>query len=1059
MRQGISRLHHYLMATPRRRRLSWAALGLFVFWCAVSVFAWVAGPGLLRDYATRYVHDEFGHELSVGEIKVNPLWLAVTIHDLSLRSPKGAPLITFQKMVVDVDIQTLLRGMAVLDEFRLDGLVLSVERTGPDRFNFSDLSDRLAARAKAAEAASPKPVAVKDAAENNNVAVQFLVRHTELNNAAFHFVDHTHVPVFENWLRPINLAMDDLSSKPDSEAPYDIRATIGSGGAIGWKGDLTLQPLRSKGRLELTNFGLQVVHEYLQSQFAFTLQSGQMQVRVDYLADFSGVGSVLKITDGETSVDDLKVSDMAGNPLFAFTKTRATGIVADLINSSASIGLFETLGGKVDVELGADGSTNIQRALLPPPGMTPAASASEALTTDAAQSISEPVVAAQKTPESAAASSTETAAEASAWKIALERAAIRDYALTIVDRSTTPAANIALQNVSAEIKNVRFPEPVPLPFSLQASMATGGKFALQGEYRLDSGDVKADITVDGLALTPFTPYLASAGRMSITEGTAHWKGKASAANNGASKLRVEGSGGVRQLSLRDDVGQTRFFRLGELGIEGMSYDDQASRLAVRKMLIAGMQLDVVSDRNAITNLQRVFLSENELASLDAAAAKARVGSDDALTQAPPVTTESDVAVAGVTTEPAGNSVASASAPAPALQMRLDSLVLRDNQFSFRDESPDMPFSTQLTAFGGRINGLSTDPTKRATVDLSGTIDRYAPLVIQGEINPLASESFANIRIRLNSLDLVALTPYTVTYIAYPLQRGKFGFEADWNVKNNRFDSKNRMLIDGLALGEKQDAPRATKLPVKLGIALLTNREGDADLEVPAYGRLNDPKFKVGRVIMTALGNLLVRAATSPFAALGMLGGSEEGGKLAFMPGGTTLANGEEGKFAQIAKVLQDKPMLSLGIAGTASASDRLALQRAAVDLSLRQHYLDSPFRRGQNVADVELTPSQRASALESLYRKAFGDGLSSLRDAQGNPLMEDQRLLTAEQKLVERVVIDEGALRELARQRAQFAKDHLLAVGVPEAKLFVLESNVLAAHVSPIPTVMSLDAK
>lgn len=1003
----VSRLRHFLAATPRRRRLSWTALALFVLWILFCLFAWLAGPGLLRDYAVGFVRDEFGHELAIGEVKINPMALAVTINDLSLRSPGGQPLVTFRQLVVDVDIQTLLRAMVVLDEFRLDGLVLSVERTGPDRFNFSDFAERLAARAEAAADAVPP---AEKQAEAGDVAVQFLVRHTELNNAAFHFVDHTHVPVFENWLRPINLAMDDLSSQPDSEAPYDIRATIGSGGSIGWKGDLTLQPLSSKGRLELTNFGLQVVHEYLQSQFAFALLSGRMQVGIDYLADFSGSNSELKITDGETSIDDLQVTDQAGKPLFAFASTRASGITADLINSTAAIALFETLGGRVDVALEAGGSTNLQRALLPPPGALVVAAAAPAAPAEAGPAAASP----DAVPE----------AEAPPWKISLARAAIRDYRLHLVDHNTTPAADIMLQNVNAEVTGIRFPDPVPLPFSLQAAMAAGGNLALQGEYELDSGDMRIDIKVEDLALAPLTPYLAAVGRMSITDGVAYWQGKVSAAENGTRKLRVEGSGGVRRVALRDDVGKTRFLKVGEVGLEGMTYDDQAARLSLRRLLVAGVQAHVVSDRDGILNLQRLLLSDAEPA------------------------------------PPAAAKVSTASTAMPSLQVRLDSLVLRDNQFNYRDDSPDQPFSMQLAGFGGRIDGLSTDPAKRATVDLAGTIDRFAPLTIEGEINPLAAETYANIRLRLSSLDLVALTPYTVTYIAYPLERGKFGFEADWNVQDNKFDSKNRVLIDGLALGEKQEAPRATKLPVKLGIALLTNRDGDADLEVPAYGRLDDPKFRIGRVIIAALGNLVVRAATSPFAALGMLGGSADGGKLAFMPGGTTLAEGEDEKFAQISQALLDKPMLSLGIAGTASAgSDRLALQRAAVDLLLRQQYLDSPFRRDRDAQEVELTPSQRAAALDAVYRRTFGDGLSSIRDAQGQPLTEDQRLLVGEQKLVARAVVDDGALRELARLRAQLAKDRLLAVGVPEAKLFVLDSDVLADNVSPVPTVLSLDAK
>lgn len=1021
----IGQVRAALTATPRRRRVTRIVAALFALWLLLCVAAWLAGPGLLRDYAVKYVREEFGHELAVGEVKVNPWLLAVTVQALELRDPGGRSLVSFRELHVDLQAQTLVRAMVVLDEFRLDGLVVHVERIGPDRFNFSALADRLAERAAAAEAAAGGAPAAKVPAEDGP-AVNFLVRHTALNDAAFHFVDHTHVPVFENWLRPINLAMDDLTSRPDREAPYDIKASIGSGGTVGWRGDLSLQPLRSQGRLQLDDFGLKAAHEYMQSQFAFALPSGKMNVRIDYLADFSGTQSVLQVTDGQASIDQLEITDPDGNPLFAFEQTLASGIVADLVKSTVSINLLETRGGRVEAVIAADGSTNIQRALLPPPGAPVAA---------APVAPEQPVVPAASPDATAAPAAAQpaTATTTPPWKITLARAAIRDYRLHLLDNSTRPAADLALEQVNFEVRNLRLPDPVPLPFDFSASLAAGGRLEAKGEYALDTGDVRADIVLDALALAPFSPYLAGIGRLSVTDGRANWRGKVSAQANGTRDLRVEGAGSLQRLAVRDDVSKTKLLRLGELGIDGLVYEDRVPRLTMKRLLLANLDLDVVLDGNGTSNLQRVFMVEDGSAPATTAPASAATGK-----------------------------------PAPAakpMTMRLDSFVLRDNTVNFRDASPDLSFAAQLSGFGGRIDGLSSDPAKRATVDLAGTIDKYAPLTVQGEINPLAAVSYSDVRVRLSSLDLGALTPYTVTWIAYPLERGKLGIELDWKIAERKFDSRNRVLIDGLALGDKREAPRATKLPVKLGIALLTNREGDADLSVPAYGELDDPKFRIGKVILTALGNLVTKAVTSPFAALGGLGGDDDSaGKLAFRPGTSAPEAGEEDKLVKLAQALVDRPMLSLAITGTASAhGDRIALQRNALEVALKRQYLDSPFRRGQTVDEVTLNGGQRADALAALYRKTTGQSLADLRDAQGNPLPAATQQAMAEEKLLAGIAVDDGALRELARTRAQFAKDRLLAAGVPEASLFVVDGEILPANGeaadAPVPTRMALDAK
>jgi hypothetical protein len=57
------------------------------------------------------------------------------------------------------------------------------------------------------------------------------------------------------------------------------------------------------------------------------------------------------------------------------------------------------------------------------------------------------------------------------------------------------------------------------------------------------------------------------------------------------------------------------------------------------------------------------------------------------------------------------------------------------------------------------------------------------------------------------------------------------------------------------------------LPVKLAVAILKDRHGVIDLDVPIAGSLDDPEFKVGRAILKVLGNLILKAMTAPFSLI------------------------------------------------------------------------------------------------------------------------------------------------------------------------------------------------
>ena len=53
------------------------------------------------------------------------------------------------------------------------------------------------------------------------------------------------------------------------------------------------------------------------------------------------------------------------------------------------------------------------------------------------------------------------------------------------------------------------------------------------------------------------------------------------------------------------------------------------------------------------------------------------------------------------------------------------------------------------------------------------------------------------------------------------------------------------MLDQFTFGDKVDSPDAMKLPVRLAVALLKDRHGVIDIELPIAGSLDDPEFKSG----------------------------------------------------------------------------------------------------------------------------------------------------------------------------------------------------------------------
>jgi len=103
---------------------------------------------------------------------------------------------------------------------------------------------------------------------------------------------------------------------------------------------------------------------------------------------------------------------------------------------------------------------------------------------------------------------------------------------------------------------------------------------------------------------------------------------------------------------------------------------------------------------------------------------------------------------------------------------------------------------------------------------------------------------------------------------------------------------NNLVLNQLTFGDKvEGAPNS--LPVKLAVALLADRNGVIDINLPISGSLNDPQFRIGAVVWKVITNLVAKALTAPFAllarAFGGDGGGEELNSVAFAPGSNRLS--------------------------------------------------------------------------------------------------------------------------------------------------------------------------
>jgi hypothetical protein len=342
-------------------------------------------------------------------------------------------------------------------------------------------------------------------------------------------------------------------------------------------------------------------------------------------------------------------------------------------------------------------------------------------------------------------------------------------------------------------------------------------------------------------------------------------------------------------------------------------------------------------------------------------------------------------------------------PAPAAagappDIRLGKVVLSGGSVSYSDFLVTPNYSVMLTGVGGSVTAIT--PEQPGEVELHARIHQTAPVDIAGRINPLAKDLFVDLKVSARDIDLSPLTPYSVKYAGYGIDKGRLSVKLAYRIENGKLVAENNIYLDQLTFGAKVGSHTATDLPVLLAVALLKDKNGVIDVNVPVSGSLDSPEFNVGNVLGQVFGNLVKKTVSSPFAALGSLvGGGEELAFLEFAPGSATLPAGDTAKLTSLAKALAGRPGLTLDVSGRIDpAADREVLKRAELD-------------RQVEAAKLKAGGELSAAELEKL-------------------------------KLAE-VQVSDGELRQLANARAQAAKDWLVASGkIAPERIFISTPNL-----------------
>jgi uncharacterized protein involved in outer membrane biogenesis len=531
---------------------------------------------------------------------------------------------------------------------------------------------------------------------------------------------------------------------------------------------------------------------------------------------------------------------------------------------------------------------------------------------------------------------------AAPWTARVDEIAFEGYSVSVEDQKPARPVKLDVTALAFTVKGFDSATNSPLTTAVAMRLNGQGSLSVNGTVALApvSGDLALDLA--GLDLPAFAPYVPDQFRIVLAKGQLNVKGRAQCSiTPGGPAGSFAGDVSLKNFATSDAVYGEDLIKFDDLAVNGIKAAYPQVKLQIEEVALTGFNVNVVVETNHQINLLTV-VSNNP---------------------------------AG---QPATPAPAGASAAAPLPPVDLGALVINKASLHFVDESLEPHATLEVEELSGTIKDLSTHSQKPASLELRGSMNQLSAYAISGSAAPLAKDLSLNLTVSVKNMDLTPLTPYMEKYAGHPLNKGKLALQLKYDIAGRKLGGSNIIVIADLTLGPRNSSTNATHLPVKLGVALLKDRQGKIDLDIPVSGSLDDPNFRIGPAVQHEVENLLGKVASSPFTLLGKVvgAGNEELSSVDFAPGEAALAASEKDKLKKLAKALYERPALTLQIAGAcAPKADRAALARKRLQgriNKLRVEELAAAGQPAQGVESIKLNPADNARLLRKLYEQAFG---------------------------------------------------------------------------------------
>ena len=248
-------------------------------------------------------------------------------------------------------------------------------------------------------------------------------------------------------------------------------------------------------------------------------------------------------------------------------------------------------------------------------------------------------------------------------------------------------------------------------------------------------------------------------------------------------------------------------------------------------------------------------------------------------------------------------------PGTPVTYSIDTISVNKGLVSIADNTLNRPFKYDLNELNVTMTGL-TESADQIPVEFTTRLNNKGELIGKTVWSML---DFMKLQMdaKVKRMDLVGFSPYSEYYVASPITQGWISYDLGLKMTTTVLTNTNKVEIDELEFGKKTKDTTAMKVPVRLALYIMKDKNDQIKFDLPVSGNPSEPQFKLGKLIWKTFANLMIKTALSPFNALASLAGAnpESMDKLPFAFAQDSLDQKQRDDLTKLATILKKKPDL------------------------------------------------------------------------------------------------------------------------------------------------------